>query len=172
LETDTVRLEISTSLGQMLLAADAEGLCGVWFLGQRHFPNQAENWKNGKSALLSRAQEQIQGYLAGELTAFSIPLNWQGSPFQKAVWGQLLEIPYGGKKSYGQIAEAMDKPAASRAVGAAVGRNPLSLIVPCHRVLGADGQLTGYAGGLERKRRLLELEAQQIAVPRGPAKTA
>ncbi|MEE4295219.1 MAG: methylated-DNA--[protein]-cysteine S-methyltransferase [Wenzhouxiangella sp.] len=165
-----VRLEIETPLGSMLLAAGAEALCGAWFLGQRHFPRAAGEWKVSRSALLSSAEEQIQAYLEGELASFSLPLAWHGTAFQKAVWSQLLDIPYGGIQSYGQIANALDQPAASRAVGAAVGRNPLSLIVPCHRVIGADGKLTGYAGGLERKRKLLALEAKVASAVR-PVKT-
>ena len=129
-------------------------------MGQRYFPGDAVSWKSRKSDVLSRAQEQIQSYLEGELPAFSLPLTLLGTAFQKLVWHQLLAIPYAETRSYGQIAQALGRPEASRAVGAAVARNPVSLIVPCHRVVGAGGKLTGYAGGLERKKKLLALEAR------------
>ncbi len=155
---DGYRLEIHTSLGPMLLAACAESLCGAWFLGQRHFPAAAKDLKIERTDMLMRAEGQIQAFLGGERASFSLPLTLRGTEFQIAVWRQLMDIPYGATQSYRQIAEAVGKPTASRAVGAAVGRNPLSLVIPCHRVLGAGGDLTGYAGGLARKQKLLALE--------------
>ena len=168
---DGYRLEIKTSLGPMLLAACAESLCGAWFVGQRHFPAAAKDLKIGQTDVLVRAEKQIQAYLDGELVSFSLPLSLLGTEFQKAVWSQLMNIPYGATQSYRQIAEALGQPTASRAVGAAVGRNPLSLVIPCHRVIGASGDLTGYAGGLERKQELLALE-NRSTTPNLRAETA
>jgi len=115
----------------------------------------------------------LQRYFAGTLMSFDLPLDLLGTPFQRSVWQALLRIPAGRTCSYGELAHAIGKPAAARAVGAAVGRNPVSLVVPCHRVLGAGGALTGYAGGVERKRALLELEAQaERAAIRAPRRLA
>lgn len=162
---------IDTPLGGVLLAASADGLAGLWFDAQRHHPDTS-GWEPDPShALLQDAAGQLQDYLAGRRTGFELPLDLsRGTPFQQAVWHALLAIPRGGTHSYGGLGLALGRPAAMRAVGAAVGRNPLSVIVPCHRVIGADGSLTGYAGGLERKRALLTLEG--VALPpadRGPA---
>ena len=109
-------------------------------------------------ALLRRAADQLHAYFAGEMLAFDVPLDLQGTPFQRRVWQALLAIPGGETRSYGEIARALGSAAAVRAVGGAVGRNPVSVIVPCHRVIGSDGSLTGYAGGVDRKRALLKLE--------------
>ena len=110
--------------------------------------------------LLNQAAEQLTAYFAGELRAFDLPLDMQGTPFQKTVWRQLLEIPYGETCSYSVVANAIGAPKAVRAVGAANGRNPIAIIVPCHRVIGAHGSLTGYGGGLPLKKFLLDLEAR------------
>ncbi len=104
---------------------------------------------------------QLEEYFAGERTSFDIPLAPEGAPFEREVWRALEEIPYGETVSYGEIARRVGQPTAARAVGTANGRNPIAVIVPCHRVIGADGSLTGYGGGLERKRLLLELERGQ-----------
>ena len=152
------RINIDTPLGPMMIAAGQEGLWGAWFLDQRHFPAEVESWPCRRSELLDRAKAQIEGYLAGELAVFDLPLAPRGTPFQRAVWEHLRAIPYGQSASYGLIARAMAQPSGARAVGMAVGRNPWSLIVPCHRVIASTGALTGYAGGLERKRRLLAME--------------
>lgn len=153
------RLEIETSLGRMLLADQSGALAGVWLVGQRHFPAEGAAWASSRTPLLAQAGQQLKAYFAGELTGFDLPLAPVGTPFQQAVWRQLCEIPFGQTNSYGQIARALGKPSASRAVGLAVGRNPWSVVVPCHRVVGSGGQLTGYAGGLDRKRHLLALES-------------
>lgn len=150
--------EIDTWLGTVLLADRDDGLVGLWFLHQRHFPSGDENWVREKTERIGNAEDQLDDYFAGKRKQFDLPLAPIGTPFQQAVWRKLRDIPYGQRKSYGQIAASLGQPAAGRAVGAAVGRNPWSIIVPCHRVVGGSGQLTGYAGGLERKRRLLELE--------------
>jgi methylated-DNA-[protein]-cysteine S-methyltransferase len=112
-----------------------------------------------QSPPLDEARRQLEAYFAGELRDFDLPLAPEGSEFQLRVWEQLRAIPYGETISYGELARRVGDPAAARAVGLANGRNPLPVIVPCHRVIGADGSLTGFGGGLERKRRLLELEA-------------
>lgn len=109
---------------------------------------------------LRAAREQLDGYFRGDLRSFSLPVSPYGTPFQRRVWSALERIPYGATASYGDIAAAIGAPGSARAVGAANGANPLPIVVPCHRVIGSDGSLTGYGGGLDRKRRLLELEAR------------
>ncbi|MGY6587640.1 MAG: methylated-DNA--[protein]-cysteine S-methyltransferase [Wenzhouxiangella sp.] len=153
-------MSVGTPLGPVLMAEKDGRLAGVWFSGQRHFPAEASCWLQENTPLLKRAGVQLAAYFAGELSQFDLPLATVGTPFQQAVWRQLVDIPYGQTRSYGQIALALGKSSASRAVGMAVGRNPWSIIVPCHRVLGSSGQLTGYAGGLDRKRWLLALESE------------
>ncbi|HEX7890854.1 MAG TPA: methylated-DNA--[protein]-cysteine S-methyltransferase [Ramlibacter sp.] len=146
-------------LGEMLLAATDRGVCGVWFVGQRHGPD-ASGWReNPHHPVLVEAIAQLRAYFAGERTQFDLPLDLQhGTAFQQSVWQALLAIPPGGTTSYAELGRRLGKPEAARAVGAAVGRNPVSIVVPCHRVLGTGGALTGYAGGLERKTALLRLE--------------
>lgn len=165
----TRHCRIATPLGEMLLAATGRGLAGAWFThGQRDTPDSGA-WSSSRQApadeLLQRAARQLHEYFAGQRREFDLPLDLQsGSVFQQAVWHALLDIPCGQTRSYQHIAAAVQRPRAMRAVGAAVGRNPVSLIVPCHRVIGARGQLTGYGGGLERKTALLELETRAHAV--------
>jgi methylated-DNA-[protein]-cysteine S-methyltransferase len=146
----------------MILAASPQGLCGLWFEGQRHGPTEArmQSWATDSAhPLLQHTSQQLQAYFAGELTAFNVPLDLAaGTPFQQSVWRVLSTIPSGASQSYGGVAQQLNNAKAVRAVGAAVGRNPVSIIVPCHRILGAGGQLTGYAGGLWRKQALLKLE--------------
>jgi methylated-DNA-[protein]-cysteine S-methyltransferase len=146
-------------LGAMLIAATQRGIAGVWFEGQRHGPD-TRGWREDAShPLLQRAAVQLDEYFAGTRDGFDLPLDLQhGTAFQQAVWQALLAIPRGRTTSYADIGRALGKPQASRAVGAAVGRNPVSVVVPCHRVLGTGGALTGYAGGLDRKTALLKLE--------------
>ncbi len=152
-------IEIDTPLGPMLIADRGDGLAGLWFIGQRHFPSDAATWRRDETDALAAASAQLGEYFARRRSAFELPLAPLGTAFQRAVWRQLQAIPHGHCMSYGQIAATLGKPAAARAVGMAVGRNPWSLVVPCHRVVGSNGQLTGYAGGLDRKRWLLALEA-------------
>jgi methylated-DNA-[protein]-cysteine S-methyltransferase len=149
----------TSPLGPVLLAATPQGLAGLWFEGQRHHPDTT-GWRfDPTHALLREAMGQLDAYFLGTRTAFDLPLDLQGgTSFQQDVWRALLSIPRGGSTSYAQLGQRIGAPAAARAVGAAVGRNPLSVIVPCHRVLGTDGSLTGYAGGLDRKTALLRLE--------------
>lgn len=149
-----------TPLGGMTLAAGPGGLRGAWFEGQRHFPTLPERMMTPEHPVLREAAKQLREYLSGAREGFDLPLDFsRGTPFQQAVWQAMLAVPFGATTSYRALAVAVKKPDAVRAVGAAVGRNPLSVIVPCHRVLGSDGSLTGYAGGLDRKRALLALES-------------
>ncbi|WP_416545629.1 methylated-DNA--[protein]-cysteine S-methyltransferase [Limnohabitans sp. DCL3] len=162
-------MRVESPLGNITLLASPQGLCGAWFAHQRHEPAESEQalWQhNAQHPLLEQAALQLQAYFAGDLDAFDLPLDLSGgTPFQQSVWQALLTVPSGQSQTYGQLAKRLHKPEAVRAVGAAVGRNPVSIIVPCHRILGADGQLTGYAGGLWRKQALLKLEGHPIALP-------
>lgn len=155
-------LRIDSPLGPITLAASAQGLCGLWFEGQKHSPTQAQRqqWSSDAShPLLQNAAAHVLACLNGQPLPWKGPLDLSaGTPFQQSVWQALLHIPTGQSQTYGELARQLDRPQAVRAVGAAVGRNPVSIIVPCHRVLGAGGQLTGYAGGLWRKKALLQLE--------------
>lgn len=159
----TAQATIATPLGKLLLARSAKGLAGAWFEGQKHHPAALTAVLRPDDDLLRRAADQLHAYFAGERDRFDLPLDLHGTAFQRAVWQQLLAIPTSGTTSYGAIAKALGSAAAVRAVGGAVGRNPLSVIVPCHRVVGTDGSMTGYAGGVDRKRALLELERATAA---------
>lgn len=128
----------------------------ILFAGQQ----PPEGYREGETSLLREAWAQLERYFAGELRQFSLPLAPAGTPFQQAVWRALEEIPYGETRSYGEIASQVGRPKASRAVGAANHRNPIPIVIPCHRVIGAGGTLTGYGGGLDRKKLLLDLERQ------------
>lgn len=150
---------IVTPLGPMLLAAGDAGLAGAWFEGQSHHPD-ASAWQLVKSQRwLDQAADELQAYFRGQCRQFQTPraAAW-GTPFQRSVWEALAAIPWGATTRYGALAAQLKNPLAVRAVGAAVGRNPWSIVVPCHRVLGANGSLTGYAGGLARKQELLTRE--------------
>jgi methylated-DNA-[protein]-cysteine S-methyltransferase len=150
---------IDTPLGRVRLAATDQGLAGLWFVGQKHSPDTTGWQDDPHHPVLREAATQVLAYFQGQRRSFDLPLDLsRGTPFQQAVWNALLAIPCGATRRYGQLSQSIGHPAAARAVGAAVGRNPISVIVPCHRVLGADGSLTGYAGGLERKSALLKLE--------------
>jgi methylated-DNA-[protein]-cysteine S-methyltransferase len=142
----------------VLLAATARGLAGLWFDGQAHHPGTLDAPVDARQAHIAQALRELAEYWRGERSCFEVPLDAAGSGFQRDGWAALARIPHGGTSSYGAIAQRLGRERAVRAVGAAVGRNPLSVIVPCHRVLGRDGALTGYAGGLERKQALLRLE--------------
>lgn len=150
---------IDSPLGGITLAATDKGLAGVWFDQQRHWPDMTGWQPRDDHPVLREAAVQLGDYFTGRRQHFDLPLDLShGTAFQQSVWQALLAIPAGKTTSYGALSVGVGNPAAVRAVGAAVGRNPISVIVPCHRVLGADGSLTGYAGGLERKTALLELE--------------
>jgi methylated-DNA-[protein]-cysteine S-methyltransferase len=142
---------VETPIGPLLLSAEDGRLSGVAFA--------ASSEECSTEPLLLEAEAQLHAYFTGELERFELPLAPRGTAFQVSVWQALLEIPYGSTTTYSELAAALGRPSACRAVGAANGRNPLAVIVPCHRVIGASGALTGYGGGLERKRRLLALEA-------------
>ena len=152
-----------TPLGPMLLLASPQGLAGLWFQGQRHHPTpeQVARWTSEPNqSVLREAMQQLDAWFAGRRVAFDLPLDLSaGTVFQQSVWQALRHIPRGQPCSYRELAQSVGRPQAMRAVGAAVGRNPISIVVPCHRVLGSDGSLTGYAGGLDRKRALLQFEA-------------
>ena len=151
-----------TPLGKIQAAAENNALTGLWFTGQKYFPLDTEAWINRPDyPVFVSLRAWLKDYFAGKKPAVKVPLSPAGSDFRQAVWKLLLEIPYGRTTSYGAITAKLvsaGKKASAQAVGGAVGHNPISLLIPCHRVLGADGSLTGYAGGLEKKRALLELE--------------
>jgi methylated-DNA-[protein]-cysteine S-methyltransferase len=157
-QTCTAQLRVTTPLGGLLLARSALGLAGAWFDGQTHHPGELRGPQQADDPLLGRTARWVADYFEGRATAFDVPLDLLGTPFQRAVWAALLAIPAGATRSYGELARGLGSPAAVRAIGAAVGRNPACVIVPCHRVIGSDGSLTGYAGGVARKRALLALE--------------
>ncbi|KPI28022.1 Methylated-DNA--protein-cysteine methyltransferase [Actinobacteria bacterium OV320] len=148
---------VDSPYGPLTLVADDGVLCGLYMTEQRHRPPE-ENFGPRDDTLFGDAEEQLEAYFAGELKEFSLELRLHGTPFQRSVWDGLRRIPYGETRTYGELAEALGNPTASRAVGLANGRNPIGIIVPCHRVIGAGGGLTGYGGGLDRKRRLLDFE--------------
>ena len=162
-DTSIVQTTFQSPLGKMIIAATDKGLAGLWFEGQRHLPPELAGpvqWPSDpEHPVLQQVMTQLTEYFTGQRTQFDVPLDLAyGTAFQQSVWQALLKIPQGGTASYGEVSQRIGKPAAVRAVGAAVGRNPVSIIVPCHRVMGANGALTGYAGGLERKTALLKLE--------------
>jgi methylated-DNA-[protein]-cysteine S-methyltransferase len=150
---------IDTPLGPLTAAATAKGLAGLWFDGQAHHPGALSVPVDEHHPQLQRAARAVAAYFDGADDPLrGLPLDLHGTPFQQAVWQALLALPRGATCSYAQIAAAVGSPAAVRAAGAAIGRNPVSILVPCHRVLGKDGSLTGYAGGLPRKQALLAAE--------------
>ncbi len=166
----TAQMRIATPLGNVLLVRTAHGLAGAWFEGQKHHPDEIDAPFVDDDPLLVRAAAQLHAYFDAMSAPFDVPLDLQGSPFQRSVWAALLAIDCGATRSYGDIARLIGAPQAVRAVGSAVGRNPVSVIVPCHRVVGSGGALTGYAGGLDRKRALLALEARGRASLVAPAR--
>lgn len=149
--------EIDSPYGLLTLVADDGVLCGLYMTDHRHRP-PLETFGPRDDSVFGEAMDQLSAYFAGELKEFTLELRMPGTPFQRTVWEQLKLIPYGETRSYGQLARALGNPGASRAVGLANGRNPVSIIVPCHRVIGAGGSMTGYGGGLDRKQRLLDFE--------------
>jgi len=149
---------IDSPVQPLLLAADEQGLQLIEFHSPRHPMARLEKWAKGKNSVLEATRAQLEEYFAGTRKQFDLPLAPQGTPFQKEVWHTLATIPYGETISYAQLAQRVGKPTAMRAVGAANGRNPLPIVLPCHRVIGADGSLTGFGGGLPTKQFLLELE--------------
>lgn len=149
---------IESPLGALLIAASDAGLHAIEFPESRHQVKRSTAWQTDDHPLLQTAAMQLDEYFRGQRRHFELPLTPQGTAFQQRVWQALRAIPYGQTRSYAQLAEAIDQPSATRAVGAANGRNPLPIVIPCHRVIGADGTLTGFAGGLSAKMFLLRLE--------------
>ena len=151
-------------VGVLTLVASDTGLAAILWENDR--PGRVrlgEMIENEDNAILAETAKQLGAYFAGTLTAFTVPLDFAGTDFQKSVWHALLTIPFGETRSYAEIARQIGRPSAVRAVGAANGRNPISIIAPCHRVIGSNGALTGFAGGLEAKQLLLGLESGQAA---------
>jgi methylated-DNA-[protein]-cysteine S-methyltransferase len=153
---------LASPLGPLTAAATDHGLAGLWFDGQAHHPGPLAAPENPRHPVLAQARRELEAYWKDAGAAFSVPLDLQGTDFQRKVWRALRRIRPGSTSSYAAIAARAGSPAALRAAGAAIGRNPVSIIVPCHRVLGRDGSLTGYAGGLGRKRALLQGEGVPI----------
>jgi methylated-DNA-[protein]-cysteine S-methyltransferase len=149
---------MESPIGELTITADGGSLTGVHMNEQRHTPKIPATYMRDDRGL-EHVVEQLNAYFAGELHDFELPMTMRGTEFQRRVWAALCEIPYGETISYGELARWVGNPKASRAVGLANGRNPVAIVVPCHRVIGADGSLTGYGGGLERKVWLLEHEA-------------
>ncbi|WP_320784115.1 methylated-DNA--[protein]-cysteine S-methyltransferase [Streptomyces sp. CRN 30] len=148
---------VDSPYGPLTLVATDGALSGLYMTDQRHRPPE-ETFGAPDDTPFAETTAQLGAYFAGELKEFTLDLHLAGTPFQHEVWNQLTRIPYGETRTYGELATALGNPKASRAVGLANGRNPIGIIVPCHRVVGADGDLTGYGGGLPRKRRLLDFE--------------
>ena len=148
----------ASPLGPILLAADETGLTGLWFEAQKYFPSfSGVEYQEKETPVLTETVRWLDVYFSGKDSGFLPPLHPQGSPFRQTVWDILLTIPRGQTMTYGEIARRLGVRSA-QAVGGAVGHNPISILIPCHRVVGSDGSLTGYAGGLDRKTRLLQLE--------------
>ena len=149
-------------LGRMLATAEDRALTGLYFVGQQHYPGATADWRDDPQAQpFDALRRQLDAYFAGQRRVFDLPLapgGGRATPFQRAVWDAIAGVPFGATTTYSALAAQCGRPAAARASGAATGRNPISLIIPCHRILGSGGALTGYAGGLERKRTLLAFE--------------
>jgi methylated-DNA-[protein]-cysteine S-methyltransferase len=168
------RTEIESPVGRLLLAAEGAGLRRIEFLDStrparpaRDRPSpEGDSVESPESqGILTETIRQLSAYFSGELERFSLPLVLEGTPFQLEVWRRLGDIPYGETISYGELARRVLRPAASRAVGLANGANPIPIVIPCHRVIGRDGKLTGYGGGLPIKKKLLDLERRQLRLP-------
>lgn len=151
---------VESPVGKLKIVASDKGLVAIlWENDNPRRVRLSELVKDDRHPVLVKAEQQLKEYFAGKRKAFSIPLDFRGTQFQKNVWEALLGIPFGETRSYGQLAKQLGKPQASRAVGAANGKNPISIIVPCHRVIGSSGKLTGFAGGLHTKAHLLNHES-------------
>ena len=157
---------LRTSLGTLLLIAADDALTGLHFVGGKHVPDIDPSWlEEPDFPLFKRCAAQMEEYLAGERGKFDLPLAPKGTAFQQRVWREIAKVPFGEAITYSQLAARAGAPGSARAAGAATGRNPISLIVPCHRIVATDGSLTGYAGGLDRKEKLLALEGALAGVP-------
>lgn len=153
---------IDSAVGPLTLVAQDGAIVGLYMDLQRHRPDESQfgepDRRGRQGEPFQTAADQLDAYFAGRRTTFTISLAPQGTAFQKQVWAALQEIPYGETESYGQLAERIGSPGAARAVGLANGKNPIGIVIPCHRVVGSNGSLTGYGGGLDRKKQLLDLE--------------
>jgi len=153
---------IDSAVGPLTIVAEDGAIVCLYMDLQRHRPDDDElgepDPRGREAEPFKAAADQLDAYFAGELATFDLPLAPRGSEFQRRVWAALLEIPYGQTESYGELAERIGSPGAARAVGLANGKNPIGIVIPCHRVVGANGSLTGYGGGLDRKKQLLDLE--------------
>jgi methylated-DNA-[protein]-cysteine S-methyltransferase len=165
-----VYTRMDSPVGTLKLVAGNGALVAILWQGdRRRFPRLEQAVEDPANPVLVEAGRQLRDYFAGRRKTFSLPLAFEGTPFQQAVWNALLTIPHGEVRTYGQIARQIGKPAAVRAVGAANGMNPISIVAPCHRVVGANGALTGFAGGLDAKAHLLALEGARPAATEPPA---
>ena len=153
---------IDSAVGRLTLVVEDGAIVGLYMNLQRHRPDDGDlgepDRRGRQAAPFKTAADQLDAYFAGALTRFTLPMAPRGSEFQQRVWTALQDIPYGQTESYGELAERIGSPRAARAVGLANGKNPISIVIPCHRVVGSDGNLTGYGGGLDRKKQLLDLE--------------
>ncbi len=150
----------SSPIGEMLIVSDGEAVCGAWFLGQKHYLSSidSEIIENDNLAIFVKVKKWLDDYFSGFNPELDFELKPSGSDFRVRVWEILMEIPYGETVTYGEIASRLSDSMSAQAVGGAVGHNPISILIPCHRVLGANGKLTGYAGGIDRKIELLKIE--------------
>ena len=147
--------------GQMLLVARDEGLSGVYFEGQKYYPSIDPTWRRDEQqSVIAQARRELTEYFAGKRQCFELALAPEGTPFQRSIWQAIARVGFGETISYGELAQSAGYPGKARAAGAATGRNPLTIIIPCHRIVASNGALTGYAGGLERKHALLALESR------------
>ncbi|MGA8725224.1 MAG: methylated-DNA--[protein]-cysteine S-methyltransferase [Acidimicrobiales bacterium] len=163
--TATVTTTVDSPIGPLTLTASDGFLTGLSMHEQRHAPRVSAEWVRD-DAWFAPVTEQLDAYFSGDLTDFDVQLRMEGTEFQRQVWAGLRGIPYGATLSYGELARRVGRPGASRAVGLANGRNPIAIVVPCHRVIGSDGQLTGYGGGIDRKIWLLDLEQAAYQNPK------
>lgn len=152
---------LESPYGRMLVVATGMRLCGVYFEGQKYHPGVGAQWRHDpRHAPLQQARRELAEYFGGERTRFEVALAPEGTPFQLGVWRAIATVAFGETITYNELARRAGAPGSARAAGAATGRNPLTIVIPCHRIVGSDGSLTGYAGGLERKRALLAAEAR------------
>jgi methylated-DNA-[protein]-cysteine S-methyltransferase len=166
----TLFTRVRSPAGDLLLAGNGRELTALWIDGQRWAPSIGDDWRH-TARPFAEAMRQLREYFAGQRTVFQLPLRLQGTAFQREVWAALSAIPFGQTRTYGELAAALGRPRAARAVGAANGQNPFCIVVPCHRLIGSDGRLVDYAAGLEVKRGLLDHEAQ-VSRAEGPGTPA
>jgi len=165
----TYYTRVPSPLGPLLLAGRTEALTGIWLPSGRDRVDPEPHWIESAKTF-AEAARQLGAYFAGALRRFDLPLAPEGTPFQRRVWRALVDIPYGETISYAELARWIERPSAVRAVGAANGQNPLSIVIPCHRVVGSDGRLVGYGGGLPAKSALLALERRGVGAPARPVR--